>query len=465
MKNPREIDALYKSVAPFSDWASCSINHARWSRYTERLNTFREQSSSLFERAREIVKRATAIDTGAIEGLYNVDRGWTISVAMETAIWEARIGEKGEAARALIESQLRAYDYVLDFVTEKVPIAEAWIRTLHQEICAGQDTYRVMTEVGWQNQTLPLGEYKHHPNHVEKKDGAIHAYAPVDQTPSEMRRFVEELQSAAFQSAHPLLQAAYAHYALVWIHPFADGNGRVARALASVFTYRAASIPLMVLADRKREYLDSLSAADEGDAQAFVNFVLDRIIDAVELVGDSLTAAGAPSATKLLSELRQVYVTKGGYTHDDVDQAGKKLLAAFQSELQMQIMEAPKPKELKSALMSGSVQFDPQPNLRGLSEGATSAVILQLETTYPARAIQVAQYTLALPVDTDLDDCIVIRSSTTNASIEVRMSDLTPDLSVAVTLRVRIFAEAAWSQHLAMLLKDAKKAAKKNKQS
>jgi len=64
------------------------------------------------------VKRAAALDTGAIEGLYEVDRGFTYTVAFETAAWEVELAKKGENVRPLFEAQLHAYDYVLDLATK-----------------------------------------------------------------------------------------------------------------------------------------------------------------------------------------------------------------------------------------------------------------------------------------------------------------------------------------------------------
>src|SRR5439155_26847782 len=139
--------------------------------------------------------------------------------------------------------------------------------------------YRVMTAVGPQEQVLPKGQYKLLPNHVRARDGSDHSYAPVDVTPAEMSRFVSELRSEAFLAAHPLVQAAYAHYCFVVIHPFADGNGRVARALASAFTYRAVSMPIVILSEQRDAYLKSLERADIGDYQAFIDFMLARALD------------------------------------------------------------------------------------------------------------------------------------------------------------------------------------------
>ena len=74
-----------------------------------------------------------------------------------------------------------------------------------------------------------------------------------------------------------------AHYAFVCIHPFADGNGRVSRALASVFLYRSPGIPLVIFADQKNTYIDALEAADKGKYNLFVQFIADVCTDTVGL--------------------------------------------------------------------------------------------------------------------------------------------------------------------------------------
>src|SRR6266487_185341 len=151
----RQADNAYRSCPPFVSWASCSVETMRWDGYAARLEASGKDSPSLLKRAREVARRAAAIDTGAIEGLYEVDRGFTITVATQAAMWDAVLSRKGEQVRALIESQLDAYEYVMDLATEKTPVAEAWIRQLHSRICQGQDTFQAFTEVGIQQQPLP----------------------------------------------------------------------------------------------------------------------------------------------------------------------------------------------------------------------------------------------------------------------------------------------------------------------
>ncbi len=314
------MDAAYKPFPTFAEWASkISVGTVRWDRYNAALQNRTDTSAEALRRAREVVKRAAALDTGAIEGLYEVDRGFTFTVAFETAAWEVELAGKGENVRPLFEAQLHAYDYVLDLATKAEPISEAAIRELHRVVCQAQATYRVMTAIGPQEQELVKGRYKVLPNHVRTRDGADHSYAPVDMTPAEMQRLVEEMRSEAFLGAHPVMQAAYAHYGLVVIHPFADGNGRVARALASAFTYRAVAMPIMILSEQKNAYLDALEAADDGDYQAFVEFMLRRSLDTAELVGESMLGAFSPTPEEGVNALNKLYETKGGYQQQKVE--------------------------------------------------------------------------------------------------------------------------------------------------
>jgi Fic family protein len=160
-------------------------------------------STDDLRRAMETAMRAAAIDTGAIEGLYDVDRGFTFSVARQTAAWQALVNKKGPYVRDLFEAQLRAYELALDAATGRLPITEAWIRRLHEVVSQPQETVRVLTDLGWQEQQFTRGRYKAHPNHVRLPDGQVQSYAPVAETPAEMHRLVEQLARPEFAPAHP----------------------------------------------------------------------------------------------------------------------------------------------------------------------------------------------------------------------------------------------------------------------
>src|SRR5262245_19552686 len=88
----RRADAQYGSFPSFRHClVSTTVDTVRWDRYARLLQHRAELTPELLSRAREVAKRAAAIDTGAIEGLYDVDRGFTFSVAMQMATWEAQL--------------------------------------------------------------------------------------------------------------------------------------------------------------------------------------------------------------------------------------------------------------------------------------------------------------------------------------------------------------------------------------
>src|ERR1035441_36588 len=134
--NIHVLDAAYKPFPTFKEWASrTNVDTVRWQRYNSVLESNADLDATVLARARQVAKRAAALDTGAIEGLYEVDRGFTFTVAFETSAWEAALAQKGENVRSLFESQLHAYDYVLDLATKAEPISEAAIRALHEVVC------------------------------------------------------------------------------------------------------------------------------------------------------------------------------------------------------------------------------------------------------------------------------------------------------------------------------------------
>jgi Fic family protein len=60
---------------------------------------------------------------------------------------------------------------------------------------------------------------------------------PSTAIPHEMEEFLQFINDKQIQDIHPVLKAGIVHYELVRIHPFVDGNGRVARALSTLFLF------------------------------------------------------------------------------------------------------------------------------------------------------------------------------------------------------------------------------------
>jgi len=454
----RRADAAYRGFPSFDDWRRTTVvDTSRWDRYAGLLEDRSELTPELLARAREVAKRAAAVDTGAIEGLYDVDRGFTFSVAMQMATWEAQLDAKGQRVRSMIEAQLGAYDFVLDFATQAVPIAEAWIRALQEVMCKGQETYSVYTEIGPQEQSLLLGRYKTLPNHVIKSDGSTHSYAPVEQVPAEMQRLCAELRSEPFAAAHPVAQSAYAHYALVAIHPFADGNGRVARALASIYTYRALSVPLVILAEHRLEYYDALSAADGGDYQPFTDFILTRTLDSIQLVSETLRAAGVPAPVEAAGRLKRIYLTRSGFTHSEVDEAGYRVFDAFVAEVNRQAGTLNTSElSIRFSNVQASAAVKDATYRPPIIEGPRVANVV-LNTSPPAFVELIRRVTLEVPRDSGKEDDLMLRCVETDQTFGARVTEAHPTLAGTLQLRLAVFVHGFLGRAIADITKAASK--------
>src|ERR1017187_4888011 len=101
-------------------------------------------------------------------------------------------------------------------------------------------------------------------------------------------------------------QAAWLHHAFTQIHPFQDGNGRVARTIATLVLLKAGLFPLIVDREDKR-YIDSLEAADAGNLGPLVQFfstIQKRYLTkAIGLAVDVRPASNVEEAVRLTSDM------------------------------------------------------------------------------------------------------------------------------------------------------------------
>lgn len=391
----RRADAAYTGFPELAAWVAERVDLTPWEAAFVAYQAERGLASpESLHRALEFAVRAAAIDTGAIEGLYRVDRGFTFSVAAQAATWEVDIASQGPHVRPLFEAQLAGLELVIDAVTTRTPISEAWIRRLHEVLCGAQETYAARTPVGHQQHPLPKGVYKGQPNHVLLADGTEHSYCPVERTGDEMHRLVLQLDSEEFTRAHPILQAAFAHYSFVAIHPFADGNGRVARALASVFTYRACSLPLVVLADQKSLYLGALAGADAGRFDGFTGFVLQSMVDTANEIVLRMRESRAESVRESADRLHSSYARTQPSTARDLDVVAARIAGLVRDGIERELAEVSLPAAIETGVVLERRAFPVgSPEFRSVKDGSAS-IVATLRSSDPvvhaSRAYQVA---------------------------------------------------------------------------
>lgn len=233
-----------------------------------------------FTESRRRSLRRHAIETGIIERLYDVDWGVTEALVAEglTAEVAEREGGIDDDTLALIRSQFDALEFLADAARAGTPLTVFFVRQLHTAISRHQRTYAATDPLGNPVQApLHHGKWKTWANHVRRPDGTLLEYTPPEHVQSQMERMVELYGEQA--DAHPLIRAAWLHHRFICIHPFEDGNGRVARALSLLVLLQARYAPLAVDRRDRDEYIRALDAANERDLRPLV-----RLFSRLEIV-------------------------------------------------------------------------------------------------------------------------------------------------------------------------------------
>lgn len=102
--------------------------------------------------------------------------------------------------------------------------------------------------------------------------------------PSQMQALCEFITR---QHSYPALSAAVAHAWFTHVHPFEDGNGRVARLIANLVLLRNGWPPITIPKSRRDEYLDALSHSDEaGDISLLLEVFVDEIENTLKELSD-----------------------------------------------------------------------------------------------------------------------------------------------------------------------------------
>jgi len=90
-----------------------------------------------------------------------------------------------------------------------------------------------------------------------------------------MKEFISKMAEKA-KNAHPVVYSALAHKELVFIHPFIDGNGRVARLLMNLILLQRGYCLAIIPPARRADYIRALEDAHLSDT-AFMNFIAETV--------------------------------------------------------------------------------------------------------------------------------------------------------------------------------------------
>lgn len=144
------------------------------------------------------------------------------------------------------------------------PLTQNFIRTLHKTLLREDYTvYRNLPGGVTTSYVVHAGQYKTRPNSVITRYGTRFDYASPEETPSLMTDLVDWYNQAETEGKlSPVELAILFHFRYIRIHPFEDGNGRIARLMLNYILSRH-GYPMVVVRSRsKKDYLEALHQSD-----------------------------------------------------------------------------------------------------------------------------------------------------------------------------------------------------------
>ena len=226
----------------------------------------------------ERLKREWAIETGIIERLYTLDQG-TTRLLIEHGIDASLIShdasdQPSQLVADLVRDQAEAVDWLFDLVAQQRPLSTSFVKELH-ELMTRKQKYATGIDPLGRKCEVPLlhGAFKVQPNNPVRPDGKVHEYCPPEHVDAEMDRLLDMHRAHLADDTAPDVSSAWLHHRFAQIHPFQDGNGRVARAISSLVLIQAEWFPLVVTRRHRAQYLDALGSADRGDLTPLTHLI------------------------------------------------------------------------------------------------------------------------------------------------------------------------------------------------
>lgn len=223
-----------------------------------------QEIQPISERDRERLSRRFTIDynynSNHIEGNTLTYGQTEILLLFGKIVGEAQVRDIQEMTASNVGLKMMSEEALL----KEMPLTQNFIRTLHQTLLREDYTvYRELPNGVQTSYVIHAGQYKTRPNSVITRYGDRFEYASPEETPALMTDLINWYNSEEeIGKLTPIELAALFHYRYIRIHPFEDGNGRIARLMANYILSRH-GLPMIVVRSRKKQdYLEALHQAD-----------------------------------------------------------------------------------------------------------------------------------------------------------------------------------------------------------
>lgn len=262
----------------------------------------------LSDRDREMLSRRFTIDfnynSNHIEGNTLTYGQTEILLMFGKIVGEADARDVHEMTASNVGLKMMKEEVLL----KETPLTQHFIRTLHKTLLREDYTvYRTLPGGVQTSYVIHAGQYKTRPNSVITRYGDQFEYATPEETPALMSDLVDWYNDAERSGKFtPIELAAIFHYRYIRIHPFEDGNGRIARLMVNYILTRHDYPMIVVRSRKKKEYLEALHRTDltvgaapslgayasKRDIQQFLTYFTNLFIDEVSYDIQFLTERG-----------------------------------------------------------------------------------------------------------------------------------------------------------------------------
>ncbi|MFA6305488.1 MAG: Fic family protein [Candidatus Gracilibacteria bacterium] len=245
----------------------------------EKIKTFRPLKQGILEALQEKLRIEWTYNSNAIEGN-------TLTFGETAFFLREGLTSEGKPLKDYLEAKnhAEAIDGLYEIIQEKRKITEGLIKEIHFVLMRDVNfTYAQGARKSLIQKQMHAGTYKIQPNHVLTLSGKIHYYTDPLHVKDEMEKLIKQLNEN--KSLHPIELAAMFHHKFVQIHPFDDGNGRLARLLMNLIIMKNGYPPCIIRNQKRREYIKTLELADtKKDFSFFLNFVAEEFINTLEKI-------------------------------------------------------------------------------------------------------------------------------------------------------------------------------------
>lgn len=248
-----------------------------------------------FDRVEQLVSEWKALQPIEVEARKKLDKKFRLEFNYNSNHLEGNTLTYGETELLLFSGdiyrphsvreldEMREHDVAWRMVEEwandkERPLTEQAIKNLNEVILVRPFWKEAITPDGQPTRReIKIGTYKQYPNSVRLANGQVFEYASPIETPAMMQELIDWFRVEEASGLHPITLAAMFHYKLVRIHPFDDGNGRIARLLMNYVLLLNDLPPVIIKSTDKQAYLRVLHIADIGDYEPFISYVAEQL--------------------------------------------------------------------------------------------------------------------------------------------------------------------------------------------